>query len=86
MYKYPTNLREKAKLGLWTLTDIVIIATLTVTSILFLVKGGILFPLVISAIYLIMSANIEGVSIKDYLNYIFKFCITSNQYFEWSLE
>ncbi len=86
MYRYPSNLREKARLGLWTLKDVVILTVLILVSILALAKIGFMLPLVATAFYMLLSANVEGMSIKDYLVYIFRFCISGIQYYEWLLE
>ncbi len=85
MYKYPANLREKAKMGLWTLVDIVAITLLALGSILLLTKLGFIVPLVGTALYALLSANVNDTSIKEYLVYMFRFCISKNQYYEWRL-
>ncbi len=84
MYKYPANLREKAKMGLWTLSDVVIITILALGSIMLLTKLGLIIPLVGTSVYALLSANVNEISIKDYLVYIFRFCVSGLQYFEWS--
>ncbi len=85
MYKYPSNLKEKPKLGLWTLTDVVVITILALGGIMLLTKLGFILPLVAAAVYMLLSANVSDVSIKEYLVYIFRFCVSGLQYFEWSL-
>lgn len=85
MYKYPANLREKAKLGMWTLKDIVSITILALVGILFITKFGFILPLVATAVYALLSANVNDMSIKDYLVYIFRFCVSGVQYFLWEL-
>ncbi len=86
MYKYPANLREKAKMGLWTLVDVVVITILALVGIMLLANLGFMLPLVGTTVYTLLSANVNDTSIKEYLTYIFRFCVSKNQYYEWSLQ
>lgn len=85
MYKYPANLREKAKMGLWTLGDVVAITILALISIMLLTRLNFLIPLVGTAVYMLLSANVNDTSIKEYLIYIFRYCASGVQYYIWGL-
>ncbi len=63
MYKYPANLREKAKMGLWTLGDVVAITIFALISIMLLTRLNFLIPLVGTAVYMLRSANVKDTSI-----------------------
>ncbi len=86
MYKYPANLREKARMGLWTLGDVVAITILALGSIMLLANLGLMIPLVGTAVYMLLSANVNDTSIKEYLIYIFRFCVSGLQYYEWGMR
>ncbi len=79
-------MKEKPKLGVWELKDIVIIVILVLCSFFILTSTGLIMPLVLSATYTVLSATVQDISIKNYIKYIIRFCITQIQCFEWGLE
>ncbi len=85
MYIYPSNLREKAKLGVWALKDVVIILVLALVSFFIFAQSQYMWPLVLTATYMVLSATVEDISIKDYLKYLIRFIITECQVYKWGL-
>ncbi len=84
-YMYPANLKEKAKIGVWEIKDVVISIILIILSFIIFTNTGAMIPLVLSATYIVLSATVQDISIKNYIKYIIRFCITQVQYFEWGL-
>ena len=85
-YIYPENLKQKAKLWLWELKDIVIIGTGIILAVYLLAETSILIPFCIVGVYAFMSMRIDEVSLLDYLKYSVRFLISSQQTFYWRLD
>lgn len=83
MYYYPDNMTAKATLWLWELRDIAIIGISLIISVLAFTKGGLMFPLVLSAVYAFLSISFDGVSISDFIRYATAFFLTKPQHYEW---
>lgn len=85
-YIYPENLKQKAKLWLWELRDIVVIGIGIILLVYLLAETGILFPFCIVGVYAFMSMRIDDMSLLDYLTLAVKFLISSQQTFFWRIE
>ena len=57
MYIYPENLKAKPMLWLWLLRDIAIIGVAALISVLSLVQGVGMAPLVVTVLYAFLSYN-----------------------------
>ena len=86
MYIYPDNKTAKAKMWLWELRYICIIAGGLLLSVLALTKTGIALPLVLTAVFAFLTIRHEGTSILDFIRYAAAFLITKQQYYEWRLD
>ena len=86
MYLYPTNLKSKPMLGLWTLKDVSLIGICTLISLLFLTQLGILIPLVITVIYAILSLKVENTSVLEFIIFACNFCFMQQQTYYWKRE
>ncbi|MEA5011078.1 MAG: hypothetical protein VB100_05085 [Angelakisella sp.] len=85
MYMYPEHLRAKATLWLWELSDIGIISAGLLISVFALSQVGIMFPIVITAVYAFLSIKFEDTSILDFIRYACAFFIFKSQMYEWRL-
>lgn len=85
MYMYPDHLKAKATLWLWELRDIGIISAGLLISVFALSQVGIMFPIVITAVYAFLSIKFEDTSILDFIRYAFAFFIFKSQMYEWRL-
>ena len=85
MYMYPDHLKAKATLWLWELRDIGIISAGLLTSVFALSQVGIMFPIVITAVYAFLSIKFEDTSILDFIRYACAFFIFKSQMYEWRL-
>lgn len=85
MYMYPDNLKAKATLWLWELKDIGIIGVGLLISVFALSQTGILFPIVITAVYAFLAIRFEDTSILDFIRYACAFFILKQQMYEWRL-
>lgn len=85
MYMYPDHLKAKATLWLWELRDIGIISAGFLISVFALSQVGIMFPIVITAVYAFLSIKFEDTSILDFIRYACAFFIFKSQMYEWRL-
>lgn len=83
IFIYPEDLKAKAMLWLWTLRDIAVIGAGFLFSVLALVQGGVMFPMVATVLYAFLSIRVESASILDFLRYAFSFLLWNQQYYEW---
>ena len=60
MYIYPENLKAKPMLWLWLLRDIAIIGVAALISVLSLVQGVGMAPLVVTVLYAFLSIQVDG--------------------------
>lgn len=73
----------KATLWLWELKDIAVIGVALIISMLAITKAGLVFPLVIAAVYAFLSIRFDGVSILDFIRFAVSFFIIKPQHYEW---
>lgn len=82
-YLYPDHLKARATLWLWDLRDIGLIGIGALLSIACLSISGILFPLVLTAVYGFLSIQFDGTRIWDFILYACAFFVTRQQSFDW---
>ena len=83
MYIYPENLKTKAKLAVWELRDIIIIASTFIFGIFVFSQTKMMLPMILSGVYAFLTIKVDEISIKDFLIYATRFFITKQQHFEW---
>ena len=86
MYIYPENLKAKPMLWLWLLRDIAVIGVTALISVLSLVQGIGMVPLVVTVLYAFLSIQVDGSSILDFLSRAACFLIIQQQRYEWRLD
>ena len=86
MYIYPENLKAKPMLWLWLLRDIAIIGVAALISVMALVQGVGMAPLVGTVLYDFLSIQVDGSSILDFLRRAACFLFLQQQYYEWGQE
>ena len=86
MYIYPENLKAKPMLWLWLLRDIAIIGVAALISVLSLVQGVGMAPLVVTVLYAFLSIQVDGASILDFLRRAACFLIFQQQRYAWRLD
>lgn len=86
MYIYPENLKAKPMLWLWLLRDIAIIGVAALISVMALVQGVGMAPLVGTVLYDFLSIQVDGSSILDFLRRAACFLVLQQQKYEWRLE
>ena len=85
-YIYPQNLKAKPHLWLWGMRDFVILAIAALLSVVLLVHSGLLFPLAGALCFAFMTIRMEDTTVMDYLGYAAQHFVTSQKYYEWSLQ
>ena len=86
MYIYPENLKAKPMLWLWLLRDIAVLGAAAIISILALVQGIGMAPLVATVLYAFLSIQVDGSSILDFLRRAACFLFLRQQRYEWRLD
>lgn len=86
MYIYPENLKAKPMLWLWLLRDIAIIGVAALISVMALVQGVGMAPLVGTVLYTFLSIQVDGSSILDFLRRAACFLLLQQQKYEWRLD
>jgi hypothetical protein len=86
MYIYPDNLNAKARLWMWTLRDMCIIGAGLAVSVLALTQFGFTLPLAVLCAYAFLALRLDDVSVKDYIAWAWRFLISQQQYYEWSVN
>ena len=86
MYIYPENLKAKPMLWLWLLRDIAVLGAAALLSILALVQGIGMAPLVVTVLYAFLSIQVDGSSILDFLRRAACFLFLRQQRYEWRLD
>ena len=86
MFIYPENLKAKPMLWLWLLRDIAIIGVAALISVLSLVLGVGMAPLVVTVLYAFLTIQVDGSSILDFLRRAACFLFLRQQYYEWRLD
>lgn len=82
-YYYPDNLEAPPMWFFWTLRDIAIITISIAISVLFAVYLRFVIPLVLTAVYAVITFRFFDVSIYDYLSKVGRHFLTSQQIFFW---
>ena len=86
MYIYLENLKAKPMLWLWLLRDIAVIGVAALVSVLALVQGVGMAPLVVTVLYAFLSIQVDGSSILDFLRRAACFLFLQQQRYEWRLD
>ena len=86
MYIYPENLKAKPMLWLWLLRDIAVIGVAALISVMALVRGVGMAPLVVTVLYAFLSIQVDGSSILDFLRRAACFLFLQQQRYEWRLD
>ena len=85
-YIYPQNLKETARLWLWSLKDITIGGAVLLISIVSLTQAGFVLPLAGTFVYAFLTIRLDDTSILDFLKRAAGFFITSQQFYVWKLK
>lgn len=83
LYYYPDNMASKATMWLWELRDIAVIGIGLLLSILALTQTGLMFPLILTAVYAFLSIRFDSVCILDFIRYASAFFLFKPQLYEW---
>ena len=86
MYIYPENLKAKPMLWLWLLRDIAVIGVAALISVMALVQGVGMAPLVVTVLYAFLSIQVDGSSVLDFLRRAACFLFLQQQRYEWRLD
>ena len=86
MYIYPENLKAKPMLWLWLLRDVAIIGVAALISVMALVQGVGMAPLVVTVLYAFLSIQVDGSSILDFLRRAACFLFLQQQRYDWRLD
>jgi hypothetical protein len=85
-YIYPQNLKETAKMWLWSLKDLSISAIALLISIVSLTQIGFVLPLAGTLVYAFLSIQLDDTSILDFIKRATKYFITTQQIYIWRLK
>ena len=83
MYIYPSNLKARASLFLWTLRDVVISVVLVLLGILTLTQTGSPVILAVAAAYAFLSIRFDESSILDFITRAWRFIVSRQQLYKW---
>ena len=83
MYIYPDNMKGRAGLFLWRLTDLVFILIGAIVSVLIWIGLKTALPLAVTVTIAFISIRFDDQCILDYLKSAFRFCISNQQFFHW---
>ena len=82
-YIYPQNLKATANLWLWGLRDFCIIGIAALLPVVILVHMRFFIPAVATLCYAFLTIRMDETTVLDYMKYVVKFLISTQQYFEW---
>lgn len=82
-YLFPHNLKAKAHIWLWSLTDFAIIGVAALLSVVTLVYLQLLLPAVATICFAFLTIQLDDTRMLDYIKYSIRYFIISPQYFEW---
>ncbi|MFA7075219.1 MAG: hypothetical protein WC152_00925 [Candidatus Izemoplasmatales bacterium] len=85
-YIYPQNLKETAKLWLWSLRDITIGGAALLISIVSLTQVGFVLPLAGTMVFAFLTIRLDDTSILDFIKRAAGFLIFSQQFYIWKLK
>jgi hypothetical protein len=86
MYIYPDNLKQKATMWLWRLSDLSAIGIAGLISILLLTQLRFFPPVVFTAVYAFLTIQFDGASVKDFLRYAVNYFIAKPQFYVWEAD
>lgn len=82
MYIYPENLKAKATLWFWSLSDLFIMGVLLASSFFFLSVFAFPYPLMASILFGILTIRVDEYSIMDFLKSAVRFFCRQKLYFQ----
>lgn len=85
-YIYPSDMKAKASLWLWTLRDFLIMIVAAILSLLALVNLHTTFVLAMTIAYAIATARIEGQCIADHIIVAARYFIIVPQTYFWRMQ
>ena len=86
MYIYPDNLRAKASVFLWTLSDLAVIGIGCLFSVFAIARLGFMLPIVATAVYAFLTIRFDETTILAFLRYAFAYFIGRQQLFYWRMK
>jgi hypothetical protein len=86
LYIYPDNLKQKATMWLWRLSDLSAIGIAGLISILLLTQLHFFPPVVFTAVYAFLTIQFDGASVKDFLRYAVNYFIAKPQFYVWEAD
>ena len=82
-YFYPQNLKATANLWLWGLRDFAILCVWLLLSFVALTQLGLLLPLALTAAWAFLTIRMDDLTILDYIRFVAKFTISTQQEYRW---
>jgi hypothetical protein len=86
LYIYPDNLKQKATMWLWALSDLSAIGIGAIISVLLLTQLRFFPPIVLTAVYAFLTIQFDGASVRDFLRYAVNYFVAKQQYYVWEVE
>ncbi len=86
MYMYPDNLKQKATMWLWKLSDLSAIGIAGIISLLMLTQLRFFPPVVLTAAYAFLTIQFDGASVKDFLRYAVNYFVAKPQIYVWEVD
>ena len=86
MYIYPDNLKQKATMWLWKLSDLSAIGIAGLISIILVTQLRFFPPIVFTAVYAFLTIQFDGASVKDFLRYALNYFVAKQQFYVWEVE
>lgn len=83
---YPQNMRASATLWLWSLRDFAVIVIAALFSALVLATTKLLIPAALTAAYALLSIRSDETTVLDFLKYVIRYFISTQQYYIWRLK
>ena len=84
-YIYPANLKETAKIWLWSLKDLMIGGAALLISIVSLTQVGFFVPLALTLVYAFLTIKLDDTSILDFIKRAANYFLISQQFYIWKL-
>lgn len=72
-YIYPKDLKASATILLWRMRDGTVALVLILVSVILFRMAHTFIPLVLAAVYAVMTIDIDGVRIYDFIRYSLRF-------------
>ena len=80
MYIYPENLKAKATLWFWSLSDLLLLGIVFAIAFFFLAVFGVPYLLMVSILFMILTIRIDDYSIMDFLKSAVRFFLKQKLY------